>query len=530
LQLVDVITSLRRHWRVSLGLILLVAIALGAFMVNRNESLPPDRWEAAVHVLVPARSEDGELPEGVPAQLLQGQEGLALSDGTTDFALEGASLDEAARDDGDVEFEFTSNERGDIHVLEVTARTRDEAQTLAGTFSQAYFAARQHIVTSAARQARDSARIGAERVGQRLDELDAELETLAPGLVSSLPERDDSSSSPATTGEDEEATVDHIDLPDSTPLDVELLVYERQALLRQFERLKSTYASSSTETLVPRSHATVIERTRPKDVTPEPASPLLPIGVGVGLAVLLAVAVPVLLDRVDHSIRDARAASEALSAPILSTIPATPSSQQATLATAGTVRSQAYQTLAAASVATDQLPRAIVVTAPVGTTQDTVAANFAAALADLGLRVALVGTSSRQSWFGSPEDGGPTLPDFLSVAGSGRLNGQVRDHLVTTGIPNLRVLPAGDAEAEVLVDGLPPLLRSLADAGVDVTVIAGPSILEDPSATIMAWSTRSVLWAIETGAVTAQQASEAASRLELAGASPFGVAVVQRNA
>jgi Mrp family chromosome partitioning ATPase len=70
------------------------------------------------------------------------------------------------------------------------------------------------------------------------------------------------------------------------------------------------------------------------------------------------------------------------------------------------------------------------------------------------------------------------------------------------------------------------LLRSFADGGVDVTVIAAPSILEDPSATILSWSTRSVLWVVETGEVTQQQASEAAAKLELAGASPFGVAVV----
>jgi hypothetical protein len=38
-----------------------------------------------------------------------------------------------------------------------------------------------------------------------------------------------------------------------------------------------------------------------------------------------------------------------------------------------------------------------------------------------------------------------------------------------------------------------------------------------------------VLWVVETGTMTEQQASEAAARLELAGASPFGVAVVQRN-
>jgi hypothetical protein len=37
------------------------------------------------------------------------------------------------------------------------------------------------------------------------------------------------------------------------------------------------------------------------------------------------------------------------------------------------------------------------------------------------------------------------------------------------------------------------------------------------------------LWVVETGEVTQQQANEAAAKLELAGASPFGVAVVDRK-
>jgi hypothetical protein len=93
-------------------------------------------------------------------------------------------------------------------------------------------------------------------------------------------------------------------------------------------------------------------------------------------------------------------------------------------------------------------------------------------------------------------------------------------------VDNLLILPHGDAGADSLIDGLPPLLRVFAEGGVDVTVIAALSILEDPSATILAWSTRSVLWVVEVGEVTQQQASEAAARLELAGASPFGIAVV----
>lgn len=526
MQLVDVITSFRRHWRASLGLVVLVAIALGAFLfVGQAQS--PDRWQSTVVVLVPARSEEGELPEGVPPQLLQGQENLALSERTTDLALETLEVDDATRDD--VEFEFSTNELGDVQTLIVTAPDEELSADLARSYVNAYVAGRRQRVAAASGQGRDSARRSAETLSARLDEVEGELRALDPELVDTLPDIPETRDTTPTVTDDEEE-IAPIALPESTPTEVELLVYERAELLRKLELVRASYARSSTDTLVPNAHATMLDRQDPEQLASEGPSPLVPIGVALALAALLALGVPVLLDRADHSIRDARAASVALDAPILSTIPAATSSKQANaLATPGSVRAQAYQTLAAASVATDQLPRAIVVTAPVGVTQDSVAANFAAALADLGLRVTLIGTQTQQSWYGDPPDGAPTLPDFLALAHSGRLNGQVAEHLLTTSIPNLRVLPAGDTEGDVLVDGLPPLLRSLADVGVDVTVIAAPSILEDPSATIMAWSTRSVLWVVETGAVTEQQASEAAARLELAGASPFGVALVQRN-
>jgi Mrp family chromosome partitioning ATPase len=270
-------------------------------------------------------------------------------------------------------------------------------------------------------------------------------------------------------------------------------------------------------------------------IVPELPSPLIPIAVALGVGLLLAVAVPLVMDRLDHTIRDARAAGEALAAPVLSTIPPVSLSG---LAPPGTRRDAAYRALAATSVATDQLPRAIVVTSPLGVVQDSVAANFAAALAGLGLNVALLATDARQSWFmdatdreAKPEEvqelGTPTLPDLLTLARRGQLNGQIRESLVPSRLANLAVLPPGAADSDALLDGLPALLEALAAADVDVTVIAGPSLLEDPAATIFAWSTRSVLWVVEAGEITEQDAREAASRLALAGATPFGVALVE---
>ena len=412
----------------------------------------------------------------------------------------------------------------------MTAPTEEQAEALATGYMSSYLASRRQVVAEGSFAASQAAQASLTTLQQRLVQVEAELGQIDPELLASLPA---TAGPPAEEGAGEqdegagdEVTAEDVGLPATTPIATTLLVYERQDLIRRIEAARRTFAESTTTALVPTSFATVVERVAPEDVTPEPPSPLLPIAVALGLAVLAAFGVPVLLDRIDHSIRDSHTAGTALAAPVLSTIPAPASSQVATLARPGTPGGNAYRSLATASVATDQLPRAIVVTAPVGQMQDTVAANFAAALSELGLRVVLVPTHPRQAWYADAPDGAPTLPDFLNLAYSGRLNGEVPGQLQRTALDNLRILPHGRTEPDALIDGLPLLLRSFADSGVDVTVIAAPSMLEDPSATILAWSTRSVLWVVEAGEVTQQQANDAAAKLDLAGASPFGVAVV----
>jgi Mrp family chromosome partitioning ATPase len=520
-QLADVITSLRRHWLAALAAVVLVAVGLAGFLLRRDQTSPPNRWLASVQILVPARDDEGNLPPGVPPMLLHGQSAIALSAEVTGEALEAAGLNPDAR--RDVSFDFASE--GDIVELSVKTPTRELSRDLADSFAAEYIEARGEAVSAGSRGESSAAQRNLTTLQQRLGEVEAELRRLNPGLLSNLPDtarpRDEESG--AEEAEEEAPTVD---LPPSTPIEIQLLVSERQDLLQDLATMRQTYGQRSTDALVPQAHAQVVERVAPVNVTPAPPTPLVPIAVGVGIAALLALAVPVLLDRIDHSIRDSHTAGTALAAPVLSTIPARPGSKLETLARPGSPGGHAYRTLATASVATDQLPRAIVVTAPVGQMQDTVAANFAAALADLGLRVVLVPTHPRQSWYADAPDGALRLPDLLALAYTGRLNGEVPGQLQPTPVDNLRILPHGDTEADALIDGLPPLLRAFADGGVDVAVIAAPSILEDPSATILAWSTRSVLWVVETGEVTQQQASEAAAKLELAGASPFGIAVV----
>ena len=86
------------------------------------------------------------------------------------------------------------------------------------------------------------------------------------------------------------------------------------------------------------------------------------------------------------------------------------------------------------------------VSTPEGDTYDDVAANFAAALASLGLQVALVATSPRQSWylerFTIPVEMESDFGALLEEAHDGRFNGWARRRLAWTDLtPNLVVVP-----------------------------------------------------------------------------------------
>jgi hypothetical protein len=382
-----------------------------------------------------------------------------------------------------------------------------------------YNSTRRETAAEASAGARDAARRGLEPLTERLAAVEAELQAIDPALLEIS----------GTTSEEGEAAATDIPIPPGTPLDTVLLIFERTELQSRILATQLEYARQGAAALTPSSFSTVLERFTPEQIVPELPSPVLPTLLFLGGGLALAVLVPVLLDLADRSIREAPDAAEAFGAPVLATLPAT--RRQASLAAQGTPGAAAYRALAVASVATDRLPNAILVTAPAGRAQDSVAANFAAALADLGVTVALVATDPRHSWYldasGAVLSGVDfTLPELLDLAQAGQLNGSLSKRLVGTNRENLLVVPPGKAPYHGTLDALPSLLGALTDSGVDVTVIAGPAILEDPNATIMAWSTRSVLWAVRGGQITDEEAEEAASRLHLAGVVPFGIAMI----
>jgi len=558
----DAVKSLRLHWRLSLAIMLAAVVALGAFLLTRNTVRAPNRYKVSEDLLIPAIDSKGVRPQGVPPSLLQGQQQMALSSTTEKAALADAHL--SAKNG--VKFDFGINNSHDIATLSATAHDKKTAQKAVSGYLTAFGQARQRLVANAATGAQQQAAFAIVALENSLSKTQAAITRADPALLATLPRQ------PVAKGKDPTA-----DLPPTTPSNVQTLVVQRNELLSQIQKQRETSATNNISSVIPSGYTTPLQTYAPVQVTPPPPPPYVPIAAFLGVGLLLAIAVPILRDRLDRSIRTPKAAAAALGATVLTSVPPVPRRYQHVLAPPGSAPELAYRALAATSIATDRLPEAIVVTSPTGKTQDVVAANFAAALAGLGMRVALVATEPRQSWFvngqavdDSPPDSensvpeahdgaasedtlpasdlnvhaledheptvvmdrpsanvpqAPSFGELLELAHEGRLNGSLSRGLVESHVQNLFVVGPGQPNGKAELDGLRPLLEALS-SDVHVTVIAGPALLEDPDATIFAWTTRSVLWAIETGEVTEVEAKEAASRLSLAGVEAFGIAMV----
>jgi Mrp family chromosome partitioning ATPase len=562
----DVRASLRRHWPVALVILAIIPMVMAVYLVRRDVVRPPARYTTSVDVLIPARDvETGAAPEDVPPVLLQGQTELANSPTVRQEAHEYAGLKPAER--ALIGMAAELQQEGTIMRLSVSAPTPELTEKAIDGYVKAYEEGRRASVLEAALILQDIERRVIGVLERRIAVVERELRERGvpyPTEVTESNPDEEGITSPAGAVPDGAA----VPIPPGASQEDALLLYERNALLNEIQRHRVNYSLQSTRTEIPGDFTTVVQRRTTARITPPPPSPVIPlVAIFVG-GLLLAIAVPVVLDRLDSTITEARAAPGALRAGLLATIPFMPRRLHRTLAPPGSSWELAFRSLAATSIATDRLPSAIMVTSPAGTTQDAVAANFAVGLAGLGAKVALIATTSRQAWYldAAPGVGDPEFDDeapgdeeapalapaeasrpteeasgsgtrrpatfdvLLREAHEGSLNGRLLDRLAHQDIPNLFVVPPGADDAELTLDGLPPLLEAMERSGIDVTVVAGPAFLTDPNATIMAWSIRHVLWAIEIGHVDKNDAQLAADRLELAGVEPFGIALVNRSA
>jgi Mrp family chromosome partitioning ATPase len=500
------------------------------YYVTRSDETPPKVYSASATVSIPSTDKDAlNRDTSVPSVLLRGQESVAVSGDTVSRARAAANI----ADDVQLGVSADKNDTGDIMTLKVVGSDDQAVGAFISKWPDAYVAARGQLVKDDLERKQQGLVDRIRAMKERLKDVEAELRL---SLGSVLPPIDYTAGAESGNQSDQSNTPNtpNISIPPNASDDAQLLLYERNALYVSIADASNAYAEQKVKGTSADPFASVLGYTGASGGGGEAKSPIVPMGAIVLGGLLVGLAAAVLRDRFDKTIRSPRSAARSLSAPVLSTIPPRRRNRgEYTVLEAPTAeRSLAFRSLAATSIATDRLPRAILVSTPRGEVHDDVAANFAAALATLGLRVALIGTTPRQGWFAwpfrTPDAGLATFPDFLALARSGRLNGQVERNVAFDDLnPNLVVIPPGDTDQLFMpLDGLPTLLESLRRSDVDITVIAGPALLEDANATIIAWATRSVLWAVEMGAATEQDLTEASNRLQLAGVTPFGVAVI----
>ena len=424
-----------------------------------------------------------------------------------------------------IKFGTRLNDTQDMLSLVVTAPTRAQAQTVGRNWAAIFRRARIADAKAKIRQTQHNLNVRVTRLHSELRRVDARLVKLMPivyhGVLrfdapnGNLPGRGNGGPPPVP----EQGSVVGLNL-----------AFERIQLLSALTDSGAKAAQLRITVVKPDVFATVVSQTPATRVAKASATTLPALG-GLFGGLLFALGAALLVDRADRTIRDPEEAALTFSAPVLSIIPAD-ADDFAVLAEPNSLAAEAYRGLAAMSIATDRLPKAMMVTTPTGDAHAQVAANFAAALSRLGLKVALMAMSIEQDWYleaFTQNTDSLVLPELLARAHSGTLPAGWREDLpVTEFAPNLVVVPPGDETMMHLpIDGLPALLQELSDGGVDVTVIAGPPLLEEADATIVAWATRNILWAIIPGEVTRAEARAAAARMELAGVTPFGVVMVE---
>jgi hypothetical protein len=502
------------------------------FLYTREERRPPNRYSTLVELLVPVRSTGknatpSSKPEGMPEILLRSPLREARLASTMNAAITASGLESGDGIRFNQSIPGGKDDPKDVVSLEVVARDPNVSSAVALNYADAFKTARRQISADAVTQDQRGRISQLDRLRARLEDVKAQLRELFPNQP--IPQIPSSPTDPATLAAGQPPVVG-----EDLPLETTLLIFEQAQLRKSILESQFAYAEQAVNGSIPKDFADVLEQHAPTTIVGKAPSSVTPAGVILLLGALLGLAGAVLVDRLDRSIRTEKSAAAAFAAPVLCAIPPRRRGQgeYATFGDLGTPRREAYRALAATAVATDRLPSAIMVSTPQGDAHEDVAANFASALAGLGLRVALVATSPEQHWFGEPFNppsrGAATLPELLTMAHAGQLNGQVRQFLPRTDLnPNLVLVPPAVDHGESLpLDGLPPLLDALASAGIDITVIAGPAVLEDADAIIIAWATRSVLWAVQAGELTEDEARAATARLELAGVSSFGVAML----
>jgi Mrp family chromosome partitioning ATPase len=515
--------------------LLLTCVAVGIFVFGRSNDSSPVRYRSTATVRVADRPDAEDLSSSaarraartsttLPDEIaLGGPEKFAIRPVLRTRAVRVSSLRLTSR----IGFHARLSDDNAVLSLTVTAPSKVQAETVAKNWAQAFRKARVRAGKRKIIEAQERLVIRVRRLHDELQRVDARLVKMMPIVYSGILRFDAPNGNLRGRSQDGPPPV-----PEQGTVYGLNLAYERIALI---EALTSAAERSSQYRVGQVQQSNVIAglmaRTPGERVSKSSATTLPALGGLLG-GLILALAAALLVDRADRTIRDPEEAALTFGAPVLSIIPSD-GEEFAVLAEPNSLAAEAYRGLAAMAIATDRLPKAMMVTTPTGEAHAQVAANLAAALSRLGLKVALMAMSVEQDWyleaFTPGNNGMARLPELLQRAHTGTLPVGWREQLPATDFaPNLVVVPPADEPLLHLpIDGLPALLQELSEGGVDVTVIAGPPLLEEADATIVAWATRNVLWAMIPGEVTRAEARAAAARMELAGVAPFGVVMVE---
>ena len=302
--------------------------------------------------------------------------------------------------------------------LIVTGPTKAQAQTVGRNWAAVFSRQRKLDAARKLRADQRSVSIRVKKQHNELQRVDARLIKLMPIVYHGILRFDAPNGNlPGTT------TNGPPPVPEQGSVKALNLAFLRIQLLSSITTLGEKAAGFRFNQVTPTVFATVMTQTPAERVTKTRATTLPALG-GLFGGIVFALGAALLVDRADRTIRDPEEAALTFSAPVLSIIPAD-GEEFAVIAEPNSLAAEAYRGLAAMSIATDRLPKAIMVSTPTGDAHAQVAANFAAALSRLGLKVALVAMSVDQDWyleaFTLNRQGMVRLPELLERAHTGTL-------------------------------------------------------------------------------------------------------------